>query len=474
MKRAILTCVLIAPLVGRAGEVSPSMVWTSTAPSGSCKGSRVVFVLPAGTAYCCSGTTWGTCSGVYTLPPASATTLGGVKGFTNLTIGGDGSLSLTDANVKAALLAPIYRTADSISSSGDVDNVKSGQTFAYPGSSSPVAGGFLSFGGLGGNYETQIVGAYNDATGALYFRTHNGDTSTWNAWRSIWHSGNFDPTSKLGVSAQAADSALLQGHAASYFQTALGFTPAPQTSGTGLLLPNGSGGFTSYGGTGSCASHTWMFSLSSTGGAGCSRPDYSDLTGTPSIPAASTTTPSMDGSASYGSGTTWARADHVHPTDTSRAPTASPTFTGTVTNPLKVYGKNYAQTGTDGSQVSYVNTDITAELGVSPGVYDVSVVAGLANASGVYSAVYAGVLLISGSAGDGKTYLSLTQVASLVQVSTLTVSATWYDTVGASELGASASGVSTNVVRIKVGNYQSAGIIGQNQFVRITKRDGNA
>ncbi len=38
-----------------------------------------------------------------------------------------------------------------------------------------------------------------------------------------------------------------------------------------------------------------------------------------SIPAASTTTPSMDGTASYGSGTTWARADHVHPTDTGRA-----------------------------------------------------------------------------------------------------------------------------------------------------------
>lgn len=41
-----------------------------------------------------------------------------------------------------------------------------------------------------------------------------------------------------------------------------------------------------------------------------------------SVPSASTTTPSMDGTASYGSGTTWARADHVHPTDTSRAPTS--------------------------------------------------------------------------------------------------------------------------------------------------------
>lgn len=36
------------------------------------------------------------------------------------------------------------------------------------------------------------------------------------------------------------------------------------------------------------------------------------------IPSASTTTPSMDGSASYGSGTSYARSNHVHPTDTSR------------------------------------------------------------------------------------------------------------------------------------------------------------
>ena len=36
------------------------------------------------------------------------------------------------------------------------------------------------------------------------------------------------------------------------------------------------------------------------------------------IPSASSTTPSMDGTAAVGTGTTWARADHVHPTDTSR------------------------------------------------------------------------------------------------------------------------------------------------------------
>ncbi|WP_049974162.1 right-handed parallel beta-helix repeat-containing protein [Azospirillum sp. B4] len=74
------------------------------------------------------------------------------------------------------------------------------------------------------------------------------------------------------------------------------------------------------------------------------------LTGTPTAPTAAvdtsttqlattafvlaqagTATPGMDGTAAAGSSTRYARADHVHPTDTSRAPLASPTFTGTVT-----------------------------------------------------------------------------------------------------------------------------------------------
>ena len=79
------------------------------------------------------------------------------------------------------------------------------------------------------------------------------------------------------------------------------------------------------------------------------------LTGTPTVPtaavdtnttqAASTAfvlgqasatgdgTSAVDGTAGRGASTHFARADHVHPTDTSRAPTASPTFTGTVTLP---------------------------------------------------------------------------------------------------------------------------------------------
>ena len=41
-----------------------------------------------------------------------------------------------------------------------------------------------------------------------------------------------------------------------------------------------------------------------------------------SVPSATTTSPKMDGTAAVGSETTWAKGDHVHPTDTSRAPTS--------------------------------------------------------------------------------------------------------------------------------------------------------
>ena len=45
----------------------------------------------------------------------------------------------------------------------------------------------------------------------------------------------------------------------------------------------------------------------------------------------SSASPVMNGSASAGTGVVPSRQDHVHPSDTSRAPTASPTFTGRVT-----------------------------------------------------------------------------------------------------------------------------------------------
>ena len=63
-----------------------------------------------------------------------------------------------------------------------------------------------------------------------------------------------------------------------------------------------------------------------------------------SVPGPSVTTPVMDGTATVGTATTYAHADHIHPTNTTRAPVASPTFTGTVTIPAGASIAGYATT----------------------------------------------------------------------------------------------------------------------------------
>ena len=54
---------------------------------------------------------------------------------------------------------------------------------------------------------------------------------------------------------------------------------------------------------------------------------------TSSVPIASSMAPVIDGIPTAGVATMWARGDHVHPTDASRAPVSSPTFTGSVIVP---------------------------------------------------------------------------------------------------------------------------------------------
>lgn len=70
-------------------------------------------------------------------------------------------------------------------------------TFSYVDAGSPVNGPVISYGGFNNNsYPMQIHGSYSDANGGFWMRTRNGDAGTWNPWRSLWHSGNFDPGSK--------------------------------------------------------------------------------------------------------------------------------------------------------------------------------------------------------------------------------------------------------------------------------------
>ena len=88
---------------------------------------------------------------------------------------------------------------------------------------------------------------------------------------------------------------------------------------------------------------------------------YNDLSNQPAIPAASSTTPAMDGTAAIGSSATYARADHVHPSDTSRAPLASPAFTGNPTAPTQTAGNNSTSIAT----TAYVDRQLGTNNGIA-------------------------------------------------------------------------------------------------------------
>ena len=85
---------------------------------------------------------------------------------------------------------------------------------------------------------------------------------------------------------------------------------------TDLYAPEGGGGGSTVTVTQTLASGTDIASISVDG---TSTTLYAPTP--PTVPSASSTTPSMDGTAAVGAATTYARADHVHPTDTSRQAT---------------------------------------------------------------------------------------------------------------------------------------------------------
>lgn len=83
---------------------------------------------------------------------------------------------------------------------------------------------------------------------------------------------------------------------------------------------------------------------------------YATVAQLPSVPAASTATPQMDGTGSAGTSNTFSKGDHVHPTDTTRAPLNSPSFTGTPEAPTPTTGDNSTKVAT----TAFVQTAISA------------------------------------------------------------------------------------------------------------------
>lgn len=92
--------------------------------------------------------------------------------------------------------------------------------------------------------------------------------------------------------------------------------------------------------------------------------DVGALPDSTTIPSASTTNPSMDGTASYGSGTSYARSNHVHPTDTSRQAkiTASGMLKGDGSG-----GVSAATAGTDYAAASHTHSNYAAKTTITTG-----------------------------------------------------------------------------------------------------------
>jgi hypothetical protein len=72
--------------------------------------------------------------------------------------------------------------------------------------------------------------------------------------------------------------------------------------------------------------------------------------------------PGMDGTAAAGTSALYSRGDHIHPTDSSRAPLASPTFTGTPAAPTAAPATSTTQIAT----TAFVAAAVTGSGGVTP------------------------------------------------------------------------------------------------------------
>lgn len=62
-----------------------------------------------------------------------------------------------------------------------------------------ITGSLLDFSGADGEYNTQIVAAYNGGGDAIGFRTRNGDSKKWNPWYDFYHTGKKPTPSDVGA-----------------------------------------------------------------------------------------------------------------------------------------------------------------------------------------------------------------------------------------------------------------------------------
>ena len=198
----------------------------------------------------------------YVLPVATAEVLGGIKIGDGLEVAEDGTLSapggtnippITDAppieqlTPSDRLLAfdtdgnPLTATAQQLKDyateglastealnealEGRMPVVKAQEGRPEPNSfgvltglsgnfGAPIYGApLLSFGAPG--YEAQIIlggiGAWQGAWNRIYFRNRDGDTGTVADWKEFWHSGNFNPATKMPLGDYTGDLNAVEG-----------------------------------------------------------------------------------------------------------------------------------------------------------------------------------------------------------------------------------------------------------------------
>ena len=149
---------------------------------------------------------------------------------------------------------------------------------------------------------------------------------------------------------------------------------------------------------------------------------------TAALPVASSTTPVMDGTAAVGTGTTWARADHVHPTDTSRAPATGGSYLPLqgVTNgtdaPLGQIGEVISSNVTTGvTLTNNVTANVTSIL-LTAGDWDVSGEVWVGVGTGGATLLSAGINFTNGvlpaasSPSSSRAYLQAALPASSTQI----------------------------------------------------------
>jgi len=316
---SFLTSSALTPYAPLAGATFTGLVTTAVATAGSA-GLNVPHTATAPTSPV-NGDIWSTTAGLFVRINA------GTKQLMNLGDTQTVSGSITFSNAS--------QTLGNSTAAGTI-NIASGATTT--GLTKTVN---IGINGLSGSTTAITVGS--SVAGATVSVAINGTLTTTASTQTI---GNSTAASTINIASGATTTGLTKavnigtgGVAGSTTTIAIG-----GTAGTSTTTLNGTtNGVTLAADTNSVALATTAYVVGQAG----------------------STAPIIDGTATVGTSLKYARADHVHPTDTSRAALASPTFTGTPLSTTAAADTNTTQIATTAYVIGQVSTTTPANNGTA-------------------------------------------------------------------------------------------------------------